>query len=426
MRKRTLRAVSLLFALTLLAGCGQEDADARTEEEASAADDTVAVEIQPVERGSLSAESKVAGQVAAGDQESVYLGLSAQCKNVYVEVGDTVTSGQTLFTVDISSTLDNIKTTNMSMESTRKSYQDQTALLAQQLEQANNQLAQANNQLAMAQKNLEDTQALFEIGAASQLEVDNASMNVDSVKIGVDSAQLAINNLIASQNSAREQYALAVQNSQNTLNQLNTSLKGLDQNGNVAAPIAGTVISLNAFKNGFTSPGAPMATIESTADREISVSVSESLISKIRAGSPVHVTVDAAAAEFQGTIDSIENSANPATHLYGVTIKVPSGQGRGMRSGMFAEVTFYTDTQSNVVVVPTEAIQTGIDGAYVFTLDENNVAHRIPVQTCLVGDGVTEITEGLAGGEVLVTVGQFYLTDGAQVRVVAHGTEVAP
>lgn len=52
---------------------------------------------------------------------------------------------------------------------------------------------------------------------------------------------------------------------------------------------------------------------------------------------------------------------------------------------MFADVTFYTDTQSDVVIVPTEAIQTGMDGQYVYTIDSDNIAHRIPVETRLVG-----------------------------------------
>lgn len=43
---------------------------------------------------------------------------------------------------------------------------------------------------------------------------------------------------------------------------------------------------------------------------------------------------------------------------------------------------------------------------YVYTIDSDNIAHRIPVETGLVGDGETEITSGLSGGETLVTVGQ--------------------
>ena len=471
MKKRMVWSLLLLPALLLAAGgCGQQ----AQEEEAE--DTSVAVEIQPVERGTIAAESSVSGQVAAGDQESVFVGLSAQCTDVFVEVGDTVSSGQALFTLDISSTLDNIKTTNMSMESARKSYQDQMSLLNQQIkqasdqkaqatsqmdqansaleqansavEQANSQLEAANNQLAMAEKALSDTEALLAIGAASQLEVDQAKMTVDNAKMGVQSAemgvesakmgvdnaqsgvesarlgvdnvQLSINNLKASQRSAKEQYNVQAQNSQATLNQLNASLRGVDRNGRVSAPISGTVIALNAYKNGYASPGTPMVTIESTTDREISAAVSETLVPKISVGGSAGVVIEAAGVDFQGTITSIDTSANPATHLYGVTIAIPADKSQDLLAGMFAEVTFYTDTQNDVVVIPTEAIQTGVDGSYVFILDSENIAHRVTVETGLVGNGVTEITSGLAGGESLVTVGQFYLADGVTARVVPH------
>ena len=451
-------AVVLTLALLLTAGgCGQKETEPE-EQETSA----IAVEIERVERGSISSKSTVSGQVAAGEQESVFLGLSAQCKDVYVEQGDTVTEGQKLFTVDTSAVLDNIKTTNMSMETARKSFQDQNSLLTQQINQARDQLAktqpqldlanaqleqakaqleQANVQLSMAEKNVSDTEALLAIGAASQLELDNAKVAADSARMGVDSAQMGvqnaeiavdsvrsgmnsaqlnINNLVASQKSARDQYDLQVQNARNTLNQLETSLKGMDRAGNVTAPISGTVIALNAFKNGFTAPGTPMITIESTEDREISVSVSEALMPKIKVGDHAGVKIDSAGADFQGTISSIESSANPATHLYGVKVAIPAGQGGKLLAGMFAEVTFFTDAQSNVVVVPTQAIQTGVDGSYVYTLDADNVAHRVTVETGLVGDGVTEVTSGLAGGEALVTVGQFYLSEGMTAKVVPH------
>lgn len=444
MRRTNAWALTLVLVLLLTAGgCGQTETE--TEEQETSA---IAVEIERVERGAISAKSTVSGQVAAGEQESVFVGLSAQCRDVYVEQGDTVTKGQKLFTVDTSSVLDNIKTTNMSLETARKSFQDQNALLTQQINQAraqleqtqaqldlaNAQLEQANTQLSMAEKNLSDTEALLAIGAASQMEVDNAAVNadsarmgvqnaqiaVDSVKSGMDSAQLNINNLLATQKSAKDQYDLQVQNSRNTLNQLETSLRGMDRAGNVTAPISGTVISLNAYKNGFASPGTPMVTIESTEDREIAVSVSEALMPKIKVGDRAGVKIDSAGADFQGTITSIDSSANPATHLYGVKVAIPAGQGGKLLAGMFAEVTFFTDAQSDVVVVPTQAIQTGVDGSYVYTLDADNVAHRVTVETGLVGDGVTEVTSGLAGGEALVTVGQFYLSEGMTAKVVPH------
>ena len=50
---------------------------------------------------------------------------------------------------------------------------------------------------------------------------------------------------------------------------------------------------------------------------------------------------------------------------------------------------------------------------------ENDAAKYVEVTTGLTGTGVTQVTSGLTGGEMLVTVGQSYLADGDAVRVVS-------
>lgn len=385
MKKHMLSLAVVLSVLLLLCSCGKEET---LEPESTA----TAVEIASVEKGSISAENSVSGQVASGKQESVFVALSVRCTDVYVEVGDTVTAGQTLCTLDIASTMANYQTASMSYENARKSYQDQASILSQQV--------------AQAEKNVADTQALFDMGAASQMELDNAKLTLENAR--------------ASMNSALSQLELGMQNYKATMQQVESSLANIDRSGNIKAPISGTVLSLSAVKNSFVAPSAPVATIESIADMEVTTAVSESLVSKLHTGGKTTVSIDSANKDFQGTIKSIDRSANPANHLYGVTIQIPPAAANGLLSGMFADVTFYTDTQSNVVVIPTEAIQTGLDGQYVYTIDQENIAHMVPVETGLVGDGVTEITSGLTGGETLVTVGQFYLSDGAEVRVVSH------
>ena len=383
MKKTILCFTMALAMLFLLCSCG--------EEEAQETDNTTPVEIAMVEKGSISAESNVSGQVASGDQQSVFVALSVRCTNVYVEAGDYVSAGQTICTLDMASTWANYETAVKSYEAAQKSYNDQSSVLSQQV--------------AMAEKNVADTQALFEIGAASQLEVDNAKLQLENARAGM--------------NSALSQLEVSMQNYRATITQLESSLANIDRNGNVVAPISGNILALNATKNTFVSPSAPIATVDSTSDMEITASVSEALVSKLSVGGKVNVAISSAGKEFQASISSVDRSANPQTHLYGVTIQIHSGSASGLLSGMFADITFYTDTQNNVVVIPTEAIQTGIDGQYVYTVDSNNLAHKITVETGLVGDGVTEITSGLTGGEKLVTVGQFYLSEGAEVRIVS-------
>ena len=246
MRKRIISLLLAVSALVLLTACGQED-ETTTEEKTA-----TAVEITKVTRGSISAQSTVSGQVASGDEQSVSVALSTRCTNVYVEVGDTVSAGQALCTLDVTATMANYKTASLSYSNAQKSYNDQSALLSQQV--------------AQAEKNYNDTLALFEMGAASQMEVDNAKLTWDNAR--------------TSMTSALDQLQVGMQNYQATMQQLESSLANINSNGSVVAPISGTIQSLSATKNGFVSPSMPIATIESTSDMEVQVGVSESLVSE--------------------------------------------------------------------------------------------------------------------------------------------------
>ena len=50
---------------------------------------------------------------------------------------------------------------------------------------------------------------------------------------------------------------------------------------------------------------------------------------------------------------------------------------------------------------------------------ENNAARYVEITAGLTGSGVTEVTSGLNAGDMLVTVGQTYLSDGDAVRIVS-------
>ena len=154
---------------------------------------------------------------------------------------------------------------------------------------------------------------------------------------------------------------------------------------------------------------------------KVEVSVSEAMVTKLAIGDSADVSVSAAGENFTATIRSVERTANAQTQLYNVTLTVPKNV-KGLLSGMFADVTFYTDVSADAVVVPTEAILTSGGTQYVYVV-EGDTARRVQVETGLTGAGVTEITTGLSGGEQLVTVGQAYLTDGADVRVVSDAVD---
>ena len=387
------RIASLLLAglmLLSLAGCGKKEET--QEEEVSG----TPVQVQEVSMSAIGTENTVSGQVSSDNEQMVLIATSAKCTAVYFHAGDTVEAGDILCTLDLASTLASYNAASISYASAAQSYADQSKVFAEQIN--------------LYQDNLNNLKALYEIGAASQVEIDQA--------------QLQLQSAIATRNATLAQLEAGMESYQSSLEQLNTALEHVDGSGNVVAPMSGVLASLNVTENSFTSTGAPVAVIDDPTQMKVTVMVSETLVPKLSIGDPVEVSVSALGKTFTGTIRSVDQAANMQTKLYTVTITVP-GDVAGLLSGMFADVTFRTDYNDNTVVIPTEAILTSGDTQYVYVV-EAGAAKYVEVTTGITGSGVTQITSGLTAGEQLVTVGQSYLSDGAAVRIVSGTDDAAP
>lgn len=381
---RTQRVFALFLAaaaILTLTACGGEEAPA--EEPAG-----VAVQVQTVLAGTIATENRVTGQVSAENSSTILISSAAQCTDVYFQAGDLVEAGDILCTLDLGSSLATYNAARISYDSAVQSYQDQAAIL--------------DKQVQLAQENVANTQALFEIGAASQLEVDQAEIDYESA--------------VAGRNSTLAQLEAGIQNARSSLDQLDTALENVDSSGNVIAPISGTLATMNAVKGSYISNSAPLAVITGGDQMKVTVSVSEVLVPQLAIGDEADVTVDAADQTFTAVIRSVERAANAQTRLYTVTLTVPEGVG-GLLSGMFADVTFHTNVSENTLVIPSDAILTSSDTQYVFVV-EDGTARYTEITTGLTGNGVTEVLSGLTEGEQLVILGQSYLSDGDAVRVV--------
>ena len=372
-------ALTLLFSLT---ACGGEEAPVEEEEEGSSG---VAVQVQAVVSDTIYAEQTVSGKLETEDEATVMVAANAKCTATYVETGDMVRAGQALCKLDLTSTQTSYEAASISYAASLQSYQDQEAVFAKQI--------------ALYEKNLQDLQELKEIGAAAQIEIDQAELQLQST--------------IATRNSTLSQLEAGMQNTKANMEQLETVLDNVDASGNVISPASGTLIQFSAVEGGFVSTAAPVAVIDAVDQLKITVSVSEA-----------EVTISAVGETFTAPIRSIDRSANPQTRLYNVTLSAPSSIS-GLLAGMFADVTFHTDFSENAVVVPTEAVMTSGGTQYVYVV-EGETAKYIEVTTGLTSSGVTEVLTGLTAGQQLVTVGQSYLTDGALVRIVGGGASEAP
>ena len=391
MKRNRIVSLLLISAMALsLTACGD------TSEPAEETDVGIAVQVEAVTSDTIATANKVSGKISADNESTIMVSASAKCTAVYKNSGDKVKAGDVICTLDLGSTLASYNAAEISYNSAVQSYQDQKAIL--------------DKQVSMAEDNMNNTKALFKIGAASQLEVEQAELNYQSA--------------VAGRNSSLSQLEAGIQSAKSSYEQLVLALENVDRNGNVIAPISGTLVTMNAVEDSFVSASMPLAVIDGADQMKVTVSVSETLVPKLSAGDTADVYVSSIGKTFTGTIRSVERAASVQTKLYTVTLSIPADV-TGLLSGMFADVTFRTNVSENTIVVPTEAILTSGDVQYVYVV-EDNTAKYVEVTTGLTSSGVTEVTSGLTEGQTLVTVGQAYLSDGDPVRIVtAENTTIS-
>jgi multidrug efflux system membrane fusion protein len=116
-----------------------------------------------------------------------------------------------------------------------------------------------------------------------------------------------------------------------------------------------------------------------------------------------------------GALSFIGNAVDPATGTIQLKGTFPNAD-RRLWPGQFANVVLTLAVRSGAVVVPSEAIQTGQQGQYVFVVRPDLTVDARPVTTAEVYEGGTVIGKGVAAGETVVTDGQLRLVPGAKVE----------
>ena len=397
MKRKRFAAAALAGVILLCAGCGQEE---EAEEEAPSG---TAVEVMEVTSGPMSAEYSLTGKVVAVSEVQVFPLLAGQVQTLSVEEGDTVSRGQTLFTVDTS-------TVTSTMGALQQSYSATKAATDRAIESAQLGVEQAELGVEQAQQAVDNAEALLEVGAAAEQDVTQARQ-------GLQQAQAALSQAQAGVAQAQAQQSASLAQIQASMDQITTQA----ELGTVTAPCAGTVTAVNLVRGGMASSAQPAVVIAENGAVEVAASVAEDVYMDIRKGDNAGVVISALSDDMvNGTISEVPAAANAQTSLYDVSVSLPADVKPPI--GAFATVTFYTDRRSDTISVPTEAILTGADDEqYVFVVDtyaEGDTAVRVTVETGLVSNTDTEILSGLAEGDRVVVKGQSYLSDGAAVRIV--------
>jgi multidrug efflux system membrane fusion protein len=121
-----------------------------------------------------------------------------------------------------------------------------------------------------------------------------------------------------------------------------------------------------------------------------------------------------------GQLASIDNQIDPTTGMIRLKAQF-ANQDEMLFPSQFVNVRMLVDTKKGVVVVPSAAIQIGVQGSFVWVVDDDRkVALRVVKPGPSEGD-VVAVETGLEGGEVIVVEGVDRLREGSTVLTSERG-----
>jgi membrane fusion protein, multidrug efflux system len=372
---RWLLAAVALAAVALAAwywfGHGASDA-AKAGSKADAGARPLPVVAAPARKGNIDVNLDALGTVTPLNNVVVHTRVDGQLMSVAFREGQTVKAGDLLAQID-------------------------PRPFEVMLTQANGQMARDQAQLKNAQVDLERYQTLLAQDSISRQQVDTQAALVRQFQGAVESDKGAID-------SARLQITYA----------------------RVTAPISGRV-GLRQVDPGnivHASDSNGLVTITQVQPVTVIYPVPEDNVPRIvkRMQSTQSVAVDAfdrggKTRLATGKLLTIDNQIDTTTGTVKVKAEFPNTDS-ALFPNQFVNVRMVVETHEDTTLVPSAAIQRGAPGTFVFLVKEDKTVAMTPVQLGAVSGETSEVTKGLAPGNMVVVDGADKLRDGGSVELI--------
>lgn len=334
--------------LLLAAGCTRQQAARSAAGKPGGAPQTqrIPVRTEAVRKETIENIITVTGRVTASQEVAVVSKIQGRVASVTADTGAVVKKGQTLVTLES---------------------QDMTS-----------QLQQAEAAYQTAQNNYDRMKLLFEEGAVSQQQWEQARLQLTQAEVALKLARSQLSNSV------------------------------------ITAPISGIVTARRVDPGEVASPGQPHLTVMDTSKLYLEGSLTENQAAAVKAGQTVTVKVDAFPDRtFRGVVESIGPAGDALQRTFPVKILMTDDE-PSLKPGMFGSARIPVERREGVVTVPVDAVVKH-NGQDVVFITQNGIARMRKVQLGL-SDGMhVEILKGLQEGEEVVVSGQHYLQDGTPV-----------
>ena len=253
------------------------------------------------------------------------------------------------------------------------------------IEEEQNNLNEINEKLNKYQDRLKDSSEELE-----KLQTNKAKE--EGIKDSTDASRLTS----AARNELSANNNLSNLNAQMTKDEINEGKAG------IRAEFSGVVTEVTAVAGGPAAKGGSLFTVASNEDVVVDMSVTRFDLEKLEVGQSAEINL--AGKTYTGKVSKLSRLAaenSKGTPVVSAEIHIDNPD-ENIYLGLEAKVAVSGRKAENVVVVPVEAVNTGVDGSFCYVVDENGVVAVREVVTGLASSMEVEIQSGLSAGDKVI------------------------
>jgi membrane fusion protein, heavy metal efflux system len=320
--------------------------------------------IAPAKKHRLGGAINATGKVEANADKIAHVSprISGKIVTVKVSLGDSVSTGQTLATLD-----------------------------SVELGEALNRYNQSKTKLALAQSSMDRIKGLVEkkIAARKDILLAETDYKTAEAELHTDEERLSLYGVSTAEleGATRKKPLLSVR-----------------------APIGGVITEKHAIVGELSDPSKSLYTVADLSSVWVMVDINEKDLSKISKGQNAIVIIGAYPdLKFRGRINHIADAVDQATRTVKARIEV-ANPGRKLKPEMFAtaELALKGDAPP-VLAVPEDAVQE-LEGKKVLFVTDSGTEFKVrPIEAGRTANGMVEIVSGLKEGERYAIKGSFML-----------------
>jgi RND family efflux transporter MFP subunit len=369
MKSSKMKYTVMLLVVTLLIGGCQAGGDEQAEAEAI----YVPVEVMTPREGNISKTLTFTAEIKS--EEAVLITpmimSTEEGAEVLVKVGEKVEKDQVLAVLSGENTSEQVENVRLAYELAKSSYNAQV------------------ESYQSAVDNFENIKVLYEAGAVSKLEYDNAKIRASSNQLSLLRDQL-------------NQAKFAYENASESLEDLN-----------ITAPVSGIVSDINISENNMVSQQNTI-TVLSLENLEVTFYVPEGQVGTVVPEMGALVEVPSIDKRITSVVDWVNPQKDPMKNMYKGNVKIDN-LSEDIYPGMKAFV-HVSLTNDKTYLLPIDAVLNG-EQAYVYVAD----GEKAIIKNIIVGDDdgeMIEILSGLEGDEQVIVKGQNFVKEESVIKVV--------